>query len=210
MFNFKSKLSAKKRFNKIKITEQAINKVPYIEYKGIDKKTCEIIQDLAKIVLRISKEQNDNNEVAITFKVPIEVITEGKSNTEIINQLTYGVAYGDENSVVLESDTLTNHILTSTNDVAVIVLHNHPTPQTLSYDDLIVFFLYASIKMMLVVTNQGKIHYIIKKSNYEYSKASALMAKYSKLLDKTKELDETYLITKKLLKECNQIGLFYQ
>ena len=63
---------------------------------------------------------------------------------------------------------------------------------------------------MLVVTNQGKIHYIIKKSNYEYSKASALMAKYSKLLDKTKELDETYLITKKLLKECNQIGLFYQ
>lgn len=112
MFNFKSKLSAKKRFDKVEITEQAIDKVPYIKYKGVDKKTCEIIQHLAKLVLRISKEKNDNDEVAITFEMPIEIITtEGKDIDDILKELTYGVAYGDGNSVVLESDTLTNHIL---------------------------------------------------------------------------------------------------
>lgn len=206
MFNFKSKLSAKKRFDKVEITEQAINKVPYIEYKGIDKETCEIIQEFAKLVLEISKERNDNNEVAITFEMPNGLTTDGKCD----NDITYGVAYGDENSVVLESDTLTNHILISAESVAVIVLHNHPTPQTLSFDDLSVFFSYASIKMMIVVSNQGKIHYITKKANYEYSKAYALMEKYSELLSKTKDLDEAYSETKKLLKECNQIGLFYQ
>lgn len=210
MFNFKSKLSAKKRFDKIEITEQAINKVPYIEYKGIDKETCKIIQAFARLVLEKSKELNDNNEVAITFEMPNGLTTDGKYEDDIFEQLTYGVAYGDENSVVLESDTLTNHILISADSVAVIVLHNHPTPQTLSFEDLAVFFSYASIKMMIVVSNQGKIHYITKKANYEYSKAYALMEKYSELLGQAKDLDEAYSETKKLLKECNQIGLFYQ
>ena len=36
------------------------------------------------------------------------------------------------------------------------------------------------------------------------------MEKYSKLLGKAKDLDEAYAETKKLLKECSQIGLFYQ
>lgn len=162
-------------------------------------------------MLRISKEKNDNDEVAITFEMPIEIITtEGKDIDDILKELTYGVAYGDGNSVVLESDTLTNHILISSAAATVIVLHNHPTPQTLSFDDLAVFFSYASIKMMLVVSNQGKIHYIIKKANYEYPKAYKLMEKYSKLLGKAKDLDEAYAETKKLLKECSQIGLFYQ
>ncbi len=51
---------AKKRDHKIMITDEAINKVPRIEYKGIPETEYDNIQKIAKKVLEISKEENDD------------------------------------------------------------------------------------------------------------------------------------------------------
>lgn len=50
---------SKEHFQKVSITDIAIEKVPYIKYHGLSEKQCEIIQLLAKEVLAISKEEND-------------------------------------------------------------------------------------------------------------------------------------------------------
>lgn len=189
---------AKKRFEKVYITEQAIKKVPYIEYTGIEPKQCRIIQALAKEVLEISQQENNSNEVAITYKM---------SDT---NEIEYGISLGDEHSVLLESDTFSNHLLQSTAELKIVVLHNHPSPQTLSYDDMCTFFLYPNIKMMVAVTNQGTINFAIKDEYYDYRKARLLMIKYAQLIEKAIDENETYQITKKLLKESKRIGVHYR
>ena len=57
---------AKKRNKKVEITEEAIQKVPYIRYRDVPEQEYDIIQSLAKRVLELSRERNDSNEVAIT------------------------------------------------------------------------------------------------------------------------------------------------
>ena len=48
---------AKKRNAKVWITEVAIEKVPFIEYKGLTEKQNENIQKIAQEVLRLSRER---------------------------------------------------------------------------------------------------------------------------------------------------------
>ncbi len=59
---------SRKRDHKIIITDEAIEKVPFIEYRGIPEEEYEIIHRLAKQVLQISKTENESNEVAITYR----------------------------------------------------------------------------------------------------------------------------------------------
>lgn len=58
---------SKKRDHKIMITEEAIRKVPFIRYREIPEDEYEIIHELAKQVLQLSKDENGSNEVAITY-----------------------------------------------------------------------------------------------------------------------------------------------
>ena len=60
---------AKKRDHKIMITDEAIRKVPRIKYKNIPENEYDTIQELARNVLRISKNENNSNEVAITYEM---------------------------------------------------------------------------------------------------------------------------------------------
>ena len=57
---------AKRRDRKVDITDIAIEKVPFIEYKGFTEKQNRIIHELSQEVLRLSQKNNDCNEVAIT------------------------------------------------------------------------------------------------------------------------------------------------
>lgn len=93
---------SKKRFSKIAITDTSIEKVPYIQYQGLTDKQCRIIQALAKEVLIVSREENDCNEVAITYRMEDDA-TEKEPD--------FGIAYGDKHSVEIESDVYSNHLL---------------------------------------------------------------------------------------------------
>ena len=54
-------LEANKRDHKIEITDIAIEKVPYVKYKEIPDMYYNILQELAKMVLVYSRDNNDCN-----------------------------------------------------------------------------------------------------------------------------------------------------
>lgn len=72
---------------------------------------------------------------------------------------------GDEHSVTIAADTLSNHLLVSQDSIAVVVLHNHPSMQTFSLTDISFFLQYNNVRMMSVVSNYGKVHYLCKDEN---------------------------------------------
>ena len=106
---------SKKRDRKVMITEEAINKVPYIEYREIPKEEYEIIYRLTKQVLQLSKEENDSNEVAITYSFD--------SDKAISQEEVVGVQFGDEHSVNPLADALTYHLIMSSKECMVELLN---------------------------------------------------------------------------------------
>lgn len=56
--NLKDLEFAKKRDHKIMITDEAINKVPYVRYKEIREDEYDNLQEIARQVLQISKDEN--------------------------------------------------------------------------------------------------------------------------------------------------------
>ena len=155
---------AQKRTHKIVITDMAIEKVPLIKYREMPESEYLMLQELAKEVLMVSKNENDSNEVALTYSLDYRnLIAEGK---EFI-----GVALGDEHSVDPCMNTVAYHLITTSIQCVVIVLHNHPSLSKFSLEDVKFFLSNGTVKMMVVVTNLGNISYLVKKENYNRQKA---------------------------------------
>jgi proteasome lid subunit RPN8/RPN11 len=190
---------AKKRDKKVYITDIAINKVPLVQYNGFTDNQNQLMQKLAQEVLTVSKEQNDSNEVAITCDLgadnPLEV---------------YGVSFGTEHEVDVRADTLSNHILVSQKTVAVVVLHNHPSTQTFSIQDIRFFIEFSVLEVMVVVSNQGTIHYLRREENYNLKKAAALFNECVENLEKDSPLTEVYLASLSFLAKSSEAGIYYR
>lgn len=190
---------AKKRDKKVYITDIAINKVPLVQYNGFTDNQNQLMQKLAQEVLTVSKEQNDSNEVAITCDLgadnPLEV---------------YGVSFGTEHEVDVRADTLSNHILVSQKTVAIVVLHNHPSTQTFSIQDIRFFIEFSVKEVMVVVSNQGTIHYLRREENYNLKKAAALFNECVENLEKDSPLTEVYLASLSFLAKSSEAGIYYR
>lgn len=199
LVNLKSLEMAKKRDKKVYITDIAINKVPFIQYKGFTDSQNQIMRELAQEVLTVSKDENDSNEVAITCDLgvnnPLEV---------------YGVSFGTEHEVDVRADTLSNHILVSRESVAVVVLHNHPSTQTFSIQDIRFFIEFSVLEVMVVVSNQGTVHYLKREESYDLKKAAALFNECVEDLKKDSPLTEIYLASLLFLARSSEVGIYYR
>lgn len=194
---------ARKRNHKIRITDEAIKKVPRIKYKNIPKSEHNTIQELARNVLRISKNENDSNEVAITYRMnSMERIQKGE---EYI-----GVALGSEHGVDPLSNTIAYHLISATENCIVIVLHNHPSLSNFSLSDVQFLLRYASVKMMVVITNLGNISYLVKGEEYNYDRAVSLFNEAVGLNNKAKNLKGLQKAANHFLKNCNIAGIDYE
>lgn len=189
---------AKVRNKKYPITDVAIQKVPFIKYKGLNDEQNKNMQSLAKLVLKIAQEENDSNEVAITWDMETENIDK------------YGVAYGSENIVDVCSDTYSFHLLHSVENVTIVVFHNHPSTRTFSIHDLYALMEYRAIRYMVVVTNQGTIHYLKKEKNYNENAAGMLYNECVSKCKGTKDVEKIYASSLEFLKRCSEVGLYYQ
>lgn len=183
---------------RIEITDVAISKVPYIEYKGFSEKQNIIMRRLTQEVLILSKDENHSNEVAITFDIESDNPLE-----------SYGISYGDEHSVTIAADTLSNHLLISQDSIAVVVLHNHPSIQTFSLTDISFFLQYDNLKMMSVVSNYGKVHYLYKDKNFDLEEAVILWKQCTVELDKNSTVKELYYAALSFLAVCSEVGIYY-
>ena len=200
--NLKDLEMAKKKDHKIVITNEAIRKVPRIKYKNIPESEYNTIQELARNVLRISKNENNSNEVAITYGMDsVERIKKGE---EYI-----GVALGSEHGVDPISNTTAYHLVSSAEDCIVIVLHNHPSLSDFSLSDVQFLLRYASVKMMVVVTNLGSISYLVKGKGYAYDKAVALFNEAVSSNNEAKDLKGLKKAADHFLKNCYMVGIDY-
>lgn len=190
---------AKRRNRKIYITDIAIKKVPYIRYYGFTEEQNKIMQELAKDVLLLSKEKNDSNEVSITCDLGAE------------NPLdSFGVSLGTEHEVDILADTLSNHIIVSRESVAVVILHNHPSTQTFSLQDIHFFILHTMIQVIVVVSNQGTVHYLKRDTDFDFGKTIQLFKDCIEGLGKRSSTTEMYMAALTFLTKCSETGLFYR
>lgn len=83
-----------------------------------------------------------------------------------------------------------------------MICHNHPGLTSFSANDINVFFIYKSIKIMSIVTNQGKVKYISKLDNFSISKAREIMSDLRK-----KYNDDVELCVENLLKQGYNFGI---
>ncbi len=193
---------AKKRDRKVMITEEAINKVPYIEYREIPTEEYEIIYRLIKQVLQLSKEENDSNEVAITYSFD--------SDKAISQEEVVGVQFGDEHSVNPLADALTYHLIMSSKECMVVSMHNHPSLSLVSATDIRFFLQYGSIRLLVIVTNLGSVSYMVKSKKYDYRKAVELLNQTIQKYNESTDLKGYQEATRFFISNCYKAGIIYE
>ena len=183
---------SKKRDHKIIVTDMAIEKVPYIKIPGLSDEICKAIQNEHKEILRISKNQNNSNEVLSLMTI---------TNLEIVRVL------GDEFKVDPSNNPVAVALFRNTVKNELMYLHNHPSTNKFSLIDLTEFLNYSNIGLLSVVTNQVEVYILHKTSDFDFDIAKDLLVNAGKSA-------ERYIIShdaavKKFLKECRKGGVFY-
>ena len=152
--------------------------------------------------MKISKEENNSNEVAITYSL---------DNAKLIEQgeRYIGVALGGEHNVDPLSDTTAYHLVSSVKKCVVIVLHNHPSLSDFSLTDVQFLLKYDNIKMMVVITNLGSISYLVKGGKYDLEKAIALFNEAVDKNNKAEKLKDLQNAAIYFLKNSCNAGIYY-
>lgn len=203
--NMLSDLEATKRDHKVEITDIAISKVPYVKYREIPEDQYETLHSLAKAVLKISRDENDCNEVAIAYDL------DGPQK-ELDGEEYLAWAKGDEYSVEPMSDTETNHVIVSAKGCVVVILHNHPNLSKISLEDVMFMLRLSTVKMVVAVTNRGAIGYIVKTGDYEKNKLAAykLMEEAVERNNRATNLKQKQDACGYFLNNCYKVGLIYE
>ena len=168
-------LNSKKRNKKILITTEAIEKIQYIQYDGFSDEDCQIIETLSKLVLKISKENNNSNEVAITYCLESAVL-----NSSLLDYI--GIAKGTEHNVDPLRDTKSYHLIKSSNSCIVVLMHNHPSLSLFFLQDIRFFLENSNIRLMIVISNSGKTNYLLRCEKYTRTSAIKL---YNEAVEKS-------------------------
>ena len=105
---------------------------------------------------------------------------------------------------------MSNHILVSQKSVVVVVLHNHPSTQTFSIQDIRFFLEFPVLEVMVVVSNQGAVHYLRREESYDLKKAVALFNECVEDLGKDSPLTEIYLASLSFLAKSSEVGIYYR
>lgn len=201
--NLRDLSMARKRADKVYITDIAIQKVPFVRYKCIPEEEYETLHGVAQDVLRISKIMNDSNEVAIVYSLESErLIREGKE--------FMGVSMGDEYSVNPTESTTAYHIVNSTLDCAVLCFHNHPNLSKLSLDDIKFFLRNESVKLLAAVTNLGAVSYVVKTDRFDWNAARDVFNEAVTLQHEAHNLKGLQDAAEYFLRNCHKANIVYE
>lgn len=128
------------------ITDKAIENVPKIKIDGYTDEQCELIQQHHKELLKYSRDNNDNKEVAFVMDSSMS------SRKEFIgsdDKLDFGSElYGKD----------------------LFVMHNHPRNSSYSITDLIFFRNSTNVKTLTIIKNSGGVEFITKTSEFDGNK----------------------------------------
>ena len=195
-------LESNKRNHKVIITDIAISKVPFIKYREISEDCYETLREICRMVLRMAKNDNDSNEVAITYDLESPKIEEADG-------LYLGVSCGDEHSVDPLRGTEAFHIYSSARSCVVVISHNHPSLSKVSLEDAEFLLLHQAIKMVIAVTNRGNITYLVKSDAYDRKAAIVLLKSAIEKSNHAQSLKEKQEACDFFLNRCFTVGLVY-
>lgn len=178
---------AKKHDLKVNITPQAIEKVPFVNIPTLSDVENRNIQLMHKQLLEDAMKNNHSNEVSY-----------------ILSKNGVSKIYGTENSVDFAKSHETELLLKLSPERSLDVLHNHPKGSTFSLEDIDFFVRTNSVRSLTIVTNQGKVMYLIKtkkvsiqkmvESLYNLTYSNDLTANIDKIVDSLYTLGVKYKV----------------
>ena len=128
------------------ITDNSIEKVPEVKIQGYTDEQCKFIKSQHQELLKYSRDNNGNKEVAFVFDCDLSNRKEFMGSDD---KLDFGSSlYGKD----------------------LFVMHNHPRNGSYSITDLIFFRDNINVKTFTIIKNNGNIEYIIKDLDFDYSK----------------------------------------
>ena len=184
------------------ITDEIINNISVIDFKTLTKEQSKTLNEVIKETLRRVRDINEDCEVALVYDLN-----------------TYYNQYG-EWLFQVRGNSNTDHIVLSNNsDVLhmledfscehiVVISHNHPNNRIISMMDFRMLIDSENTKLIVAVTNSGKISYIVK-DNYNVDKFNIVRAE---VVDKYKDYNgadknDLYLID--MLNRCEKYGVYF-
>lgn len=168
------------------ITDKAISRIPKVDIEGYTEEQCLEIQKQHKELLKFSKEQNENKEVAFVLKNDVsKMITEPIKGTD--EKIDFGSALQGK---------------------ALFVMHNHPRNSSYSLNDIIEFIKNDSIKTFTIVKNDGNIEVLTKLKGYDRLSLLTELQRMGKKRIKTGSDSEYRKVIDKFLSKHQEGGLF--
>lgn len=168
------------------ITDKAISRIPKVDIEGYTEEQCLKIQKRHKELLKFSKEQNENKEVAFVLKNDVsKMITEPIKGTD--EKIDFGSALQGKD---------------------LFVMHNHPRNSSYSLNDIIEFIKNDSIKAFTIVKNDGNIEVLTKLKGYDRLSLLTELQRMEKKRIKTGSDSEYRKVIDKFLSKHQEGGLF--
>lgn len=168
------------------ITDKAISRIPKVDIEGYTEEQCLEIQKQHKELLKFSKEQNENKEVAFVLKNDVsKMITEPIKGTD--EKIDFGSALQGKD---------------------LFVMHNHPRNSSYSLNDIIEFIKNDSIKTFTIVKNDGNIEVLTKLKGYDRLSLLTELQRMGKKRIKTGPDSEYRKVIDKFLSKHQEGGLF--
>lgn len=168
------------------ITDKAISRIPKVDIEGYTEEQCLEIQKQHKELLKFSKEQNENKEVAFVLKNDVsKMITEPIKGTD--EKIDFGSALQGKD---------------------LFVMHNHPRNSSYSLNDIIEFIKNDGIKTFTIVKNDGNIEVLTKLKGYDRLSLLTELQRMGKKRIKTGSDSEYRKVIDKFLSKHQEGGLF--
>lgn len=168
------------------INDKAISRISKVDIEGYTEEQCLEIQKQHKELLKFSKEQNENKEVAFVLKNDVsKMITEPIKGTD--EKIDFGSALQGKD---------------------LFVMHNHPRNSSYSLNDIIEFIKNDSIKTFTIVKNDGNIEVLTKLKGYDRLSLLTELQRMEKKRIKTGSDSEYRNVIDKFLSKHQEGGLF--
>lgn len=168
------------------ITDKAISRIPKVDIEGYTEEQCLKIQKRHKELLKFSKEQNEDKEVAFVLKNDVsKMITEPIKGTD--EKIDFGSALQGKD---------------------LFIMHNHPRNSSYSLNDIIEFIKNDSIKTFTIVKNDGNIEVLTKLKGYDRLSLLTELQRMGKKRIKTGSDSEYRKVIDKFLSKHQEGGLF--
>ena len=163
---------ARKHDLKVNITPQAIEKVPLVNIPTLSDVENRNIQLMHKQLLEDAMKNNHSNEVAY-----------------ILSKNGVSKVYGAENTVDFAKSHETGLLLKLSPERSLDVLHNHPKGSTFSFNDVAFFVNTDSVRSLTIVTNQGKVMYLVKTKAVYAREVNTILSQMNFTNDVSKNID---------------------